>query len=316
MDELLAELPSSMQESSMFKASKQIDDFRVKAPIFSEKPITAKLGSKEGIYIDQRMFAYEIEQDEQGNQVKKRKGVLRPSKIVNNDTIAVGESLASTFKQQGGKKLYNGMLVEMKEDWGIGVNLGYGILDNVVGGINGGVELRLARYTKGILPDNINRLLRGWHLNINASFNMFNDKNFFGDTTIQNAVFGGSSKGSVITYGGSLSRETYFTKKGNIYLMPEFGAGLIGLNVAGKSEYEINGSSLYINGGLGLGFHFGPSVAMFVKPCFNMRLGYDWTDKDDVALTDVDSYEKSTDWGFDKLNSFSTPVYVGLRLKF
>jgi hypothetical protein len=47
-----------------------------------------------------------------------------------------------------------------------------------------------------------------------------------------------------------------------------------------------------------------------------MRLGYDWTDKDDVALTDVDSYEKSTDWGFDKLNSFSTPVYVGLRLKF
>jgi hypothetical protein len=316
MDELLAELPSSMQESSMFKASKQIDDFRVKAPIFSEKPITAKLGSKEGIYIDQRMFAYEIEQDEQGNQVKKRKGVLRPSKIVNNDTIAEGESLASTFRQQGGKKLYNGMLVEMKEDWGIGVNLGYGILDNVVGGINGGVELRLARYTKGILPDNINRLLRGWHLNINASFNMFNDKNFFADSSVQSFIFGGASKGSVITYGGSLSRETYFTKKGNLYVMPEFGAGLASLTISGQGENQLIGSSLYINGGIGIGFHFGPSLSLFAKPCFNMRLGYDWVDQNEVPLTGVEELEKSSDWGFDKLNNFSTPVYVGLRLKF
>jgi hypothetical protein len=47
-----------------------------------------------------------------------------------------------------------------------------------------------------------------------------------------------------------------------------------------------------------------------------MRLGYDWVDQNEVPLTGVEELEKSSDWGFDKLNNFSTPVYVGLRLKF
>lgn len=70
MDELLLETPSKIQADATFNLSKKIEDFRVKAPIYQTKPLSAKLGTKEGLYFEQRFFVYEIVLDKDGNQKK------------------------------------------------------------------------------------------------------------------------------------------------------------------------------------------------------------------------------------------------------
>ncbi|MDR2138886.1 MAG: hypothetical protein LBP50_05000 [Tannerella sp.] len=99
------------------------EDFKVKAPIFAVSPIRAKIGRKEGLTVDQRYFAYEIELDEQGERVTKRKGVVRAtSSIVKNDTVATGNGGTSKFYQVHGRKLQEGMLLQQKPDFGISIS--------------------------------------------------------------------------------------------------------------------------------------------------------------------------------------------------
>jgi hypothetical protein len=100
------------------------EDFKVKTEIFAVSPILARIGTKEGVTVDQRYFVYEIQQDEAGHQKTKRKGVIRAtSKIAQNETVATaGESPATKFYQTYGKRLEAGMLMQQKPDWGIGIS--------------------------------------------------------------------------------------------------------------------------------------------------------------------------------------------------
>lgn len=174
MDELLTEIPASMQEDMVSKGGRKIEDFKMRAPIFQEYPTTVKLGSKEGIYYDERFFVYEIGLDKKGNKVKKRIGILRSSKIANNSVVATGNSSASTFRQQGGKRLNQGLLVELKEDFGFGLSIGYGLLDNFVGGANVGVEIRIPSLFKS--KAGYGKFLRGLYLNGNVGYNILPKK--------------------------------------------------------------------------------------------------------------------------------------------
>lgn len=321
MDELLAEIPGIMQDKIVFQGGRKIEDFKIRGPIYQEYPTTVKLGSKEGLYFDERFFVYEIQQDKNGKEQKNKVGVLRVSKIAKNDTIATGNSLASTFKQQGGRSLYSGLLVELKEDYGLGLTAGYGIADNFFGGVNIGAEARLSSILKS--KDSWGRYLRGVYVNVNITYNAFSDQNFFKDTSVQSLVFGGKSSGNSITAGASLSRETYFTKKGNLYLMPEVGFGIHSLEIDGKDSTfaTLNAQSYYVNFGVGMGWHLSPTISLFVKANSVMKLGYSWTDKDgeefdDESLDFINKQEKSSDWGFNKLTNMSLPINLGLRIRF
>jgi hypothetical protein len=78
--------------------------------------------------------------------------------------------------------------------------------------------------------------------------------------------------------GVSLSRETYISKKGNFYLMPELGAAIHNATVTKlgdeelKEEDQFQISSLYINGTLGFGRHFGPMTSFIAKLGFNTSI--------------------------------------------
>ena len=328
MDQLLAELPSSMQDVMVFKGGREIEDFKMRAPIFQEKPITVKLGTKEGLYYDERFFVYEMEQDKEGKTVKKRRGVLRTSNIADNSMIATGASPASKFRQQGGKKLYQGTLVELYEDYGYGFSIGYGLLDNFIGGATVSAEVRIPRLFKG--SGKLNKYLRGLYLNVNASYNplmtgtqLYDNKEFLGFYDNVEGLEQGKYDFQCISYGGSLSRETYFTRKGNLYLMPEIGGGLFTADAKDYEYFDTNdsevkkgtltASGIYVNGSLGLGYHFTPMISFFVKGGFCMKLGDPtWKVEDDEI--DLSNLKYSDD--FKTIKGISIPVFAGLRFRF
>ena len=360
MDELLSLVPKMMQDRVIFVGGKKIDDFKMKAPIFQEYPTTVKLGKKEGLYYDQRFFVYDIIVDKDGNQHKKRRGVVRPKAIADNVKIADGDSPASSFQQQGGRYLYQGSLVELKEDVGIGLSAGYGLVDQIYGGVTLGLDFRIPRFTKNILPLGANKLIRNLHLNAGFSINSFTSKNIFEPTStyfdsLSNIYSAGQMDtlktkynsylftGSSSMFYVSLSREIYFTRKGNVFVAPEIAYSMMSL-IANekdsqdsiKAKYTFSNSSLM--GGLGIGYHLTPSIQLFVKAFVNYKLGFfsmkdqngrNWTsDKDGTIkngsifddplnVSASSSLEKVTSsWGLNKMNDISTPLYVGVRFKF
>ncbi len=318
MDELITELPIDMQNSMVSKGGRKIEDFKMRAPIFQESPVSVKLGTKEGLYYDERFFVYEIVTDKKGNKEKKRVGILRSSKIVDNSIVAAGTSPASTFRQEGGKRLYQGSLVELKEDFGLGFNLGYIVSDPLAGGMTLGAEIRIPKLLKG--SAGWNKYLRGIYLNANVSIGSFSDQKL----NVEDASYYyniNKSSGSTMAFGASLSRETYFLKKGNLYVMPEIGAGLFS---ASLTELEgtapvggINMGSLYVNGGLGLGFHFTPMISVFAKAGFNMKIGEPgFTNDAGEELDLILSVSQNNSSVFSKARGLSTPISAGLRFRF
>ena len=118
------------------------EDFRVKTVLFATAPIRAKIGTKEGVTVDQRYFVYERQLNEAGEETAKRKGVVRAtSNIVKNDTIATGEGGTTTFYQTYGVRLYEGMTMQQKADWGVGVSLRGGTDISLLGEFSVGMWL-------------------------------------------------------------------------------------------------------------------------------------------------------------------------------
>ena len=139
--------------------------------------------------------------------------------------------------------------------------------------------------------------------------------------------------------GISLSREMYFTKKGNLFVSPELGVNILSITAENNDDpndkYEF--SNLAIAGGIGIGYHITPIVQLFGKAMVNYKLGaYDITSNSSIQVDNngnitsgavlysdyndgyaTEPIEKlNSEWGFDKINSLSTPVYVGVRFKF
>ena len=102
MRELLEDIPAEIQNNAVFELGRKIEDFRLKVTVFKAYPVSAKLGTKEDLYIDQRFYVYEIEQEKNGNQKINRKGVVRVKTINDNKQVATGSSLPSVFQQVAG----------------------------------------------------------------------------------------------------------------------------------------------------------------------------------------------------------------------
>ncbi len=107
------------------KLEKDLEAFRVKTPIVSTKPITAKIGKKEGLTHERRYFVWEYVEGNSGKTVAKRKGVIRAKKVVDNRQDELGQTQSSIFYQVGGKKLEEGMTLQERKDYGIGFSGGY-----------------------------------------------------------------------------------------------------------------------------------------------------------------------------------------------
>ena len=99
---------------------KSYEEFRVKTPLFSTEPITAKIGLKEDITADSRFEVLEIVEKEDGRTEYKRVGIIKPIKgrIWDNRFMAEFEEenketdlTATEFEIVNGSGFYPGMLI-------------------------------------------------------------------------------------------------------------------------------------------------------------------------------------------------------------
>ncbi len=329
-DELLAIVADEVKKESILKITKKVDDLKTKSSIHSEKPITAKIGTKEGLAIDQRYFVYEIvKKDENSPEEKKRRGVLRVKKVANTDGEAKGHTATSVFTQQGGRKLYQGMLIELNEDRGIIPNIGYTMNfgNKALGGISGGASYRISDIFKQLRKINSlknNKTLKkleqkvvpGIHAGFNVTLNMFKDLQY------------GRNQFSGMTWliEGRLSKEFYFTPKGNIYVQPYVGVGF-----SSYSFSKINGQKITQNTnkpsmsafalpfGLKLGYNIHPSVSIAVIPHGIKTFQYTFykgkNDKTGIKMVNIEGDEQG--FGLDRLEgalNFGATVSLRIRI--
>lgn len=115
-------LAQKIHESSDVYSAQRVEDFKAKSSVYSVRPITSKLGEKEGVRPERRYYVYQLEADGQGGVLAKRKGVVRASnKIAKNVAIATGDSELTRFYQIQGGKIREGMLMQENPDFGFSV---------------------------------------------------------------------------------------------------------------------------------------------------------------------------------------------------
>jgi hypothetical protein len=138
--ELKKDLQKLLVQSVWDKAMRKVDDFQPKTTLLAKRKIS--LGTKENLKIDNKFFIYENVQNNKGDIVKKKRSTMRVKKVANNDGKATGNSATSKLYKIGYGKAKEGMLVQQKEDLGVGISLGYGDLS----------WIRLDYRLKGITP--------------------------------------------------------------------------------------------------------------------------------------------------------------------
>ncbi len=156
-EELFQKMIATSIQSVIFKIEKDLEDFKIKTPVYKAKPISAKIGRKEGLKTDQRFFVVEMKQKRSGDIVAKRKAVVRAKKIIDNRNVATGNSNEfSTFYQTSGLGIEPGMLMQQRNDLGIGLSAGYSF-----GGMGGGyakLEFNIARFAASMVDIGITQL--------------------------------------------------------------------------------------------------------------------------------------------------------------
>lgn len=91
-------------------------------------PIKAKIGEKEGVYVDQLFFTYEYRQKRNGEIITRKTGVVRAKKVVDNRNYASGNSDVSSFYRAHWGRYKKGMFLVQKRDKGTNISLGIGHL--------------------------------------------------------------------------------------------------------------------------------------------------------------------------------------------
>lgn len=157
-DELFQQMVNTGLEACVFDFERSLSDFQVKTPLYSTHPLKAKIGKKEGVKVDHRYFVMEFEQNRKGETEGVRKGVIRAKKVVDNRKVATGDSkLYSKFYQVAGKSLMEGMLMQQKNDFGIGISAGTSV-SGEMGGFYLKGEGNVALLTSRVFPIGIPQL--------------------------------------------------------------------------------------------------------------------------------------------------------------
>jgi hypothetical protein len=315
LDELLNEAALKIYDEVFYKFSKKIDDFRVKVALKSDYPTLAKIGSKEGIFMGQKFNVYY----KKGDEIKRKKGVVRVKRIVNNNIVADGQMPSSRFFQVGGRKIKGYYFLESKEDRGSSLSFYKSFNDSsATGGYGFSYDKRLDHIFKLYNTDGVGRIIRNFNVGFNLLANPFNKE--FISRTDANEFDTSSFVGATFNFGLNFGREVYLNRRGNFYLLPE-----IGFNLLGYYFNQINGELIElkrpestfinygINYGLGLGINITPSVSLIAKYQYYLRL----SDFKNVNKTEDDSeLILSENNNFKNINNISNPIYIGLRIKF
>lgn len=151
-DEKLNLLNSQLGKAVVEKLVGANSDFIIKKTLISSKPIAATIGSKEGLFVDQRFFVYETVMNRNEQLVNKRRSVIRVKNVSDNKRETAGKTTPSEFYQVASGKIdHYGMFIQEKKEYGVGLSASKVFKDSYGEGI-GGLELmatlRISRFIK------------------------------------------------------------------------------------------------------------------------------------------------------------------------
>lgn len=292
-EQLLLKLLQDGINNNQASIEKSIEEFKVKASIFSTHPLEAKIGKKEGLKTDHRYFVYEMQQDKSGIITAKRKGVVRATQyIVDNRTVSTGNTKTSRFYQVAGGKLDEGMLLQQHNDAGLAITLGASM--GGVNGFDGRLDFNLSRLFGAKMPTMLKLYIEGGYDPIEAT------------NTKVGAIETPSTYTNFLRFGGGLGKEFCFAH--HFKFQPFLGAGLE--MASDKDNTELTLSTLYGRGGL----LFGVNILHNLQLTYAAGTYYPFgtiTDKDNnvVKVNNADTWMEAFDRG-GLTNTF------GLRLEF
>jgi hypothetical protein len=239
MTQLLEAIPQGMEDAVISDLSKKIDAFKVKTAVYSTEPLMAKIGTKEGVRLDQLYYIYEIRIDKKGNQKKSRKGAARVIEVADNKGVATGNSSASTLQQRGGSEVYQGMLLEHKEDRGLEFGIQYFPLSSNRTGVNS-VHLTAA-YRLG---NKINT--HSWLGIVGIGVSARSDVYAGRISTESQDVASRNEDVTATSIYALFAKEIFFTNHGRIYARPAIGLGLNSMDFSTDEGDAISAISLPI----------------------------------------------------------------------
>ena len=250
-DELFQQLISTGGDNAIFMIERKYEPFRVKVPVFTAKPIGAKVGLKEGLKFDQRYFVLEYRMNDKNEMITKRRAVVRSKKIIDNRKMATGHSTeTSKFYQVAGHRVDEGMLMQQRNDYGIGLSLGYA--SGEIGGVTGKLEYNVST----LLWSFTGKKIAIKQLKVFGEFGSqtkeYNTPLFIGDQDV-----------SFTRYHVGISKGYYFARN---FSLTFFGA--YGMENASNDDFSVSGedtdlSTVYLNFGASIAANLTYNIQLF-----------------------------------------------------
>ncbi|MBK9146723.1 MAG: hypothetical protein IPM12_02750 [Flavobacteriales bacterium] len=317
-EEILAKFASRMQKQAVERCSKKVSELRPRAPVVEAYPLTARLGTKEDVKVNDRFVAFEYKQGRKGYSMK-RKGVVRAYKVTRNQTDADGRTKPSTFQQQGGWKVWPGMSIEERHDLGVNISGGYVMGNAISTGISGTVKW-----------NGLGTLTRFPNFYIGGFFN-----NYFGSSLDASGLVGsigrdpkpGEWSGNGTDIGFLLSKEFYLMNRGNLYVEPTLGYGLATWHFTNNGSEAISNKSdkdalsykyRRINLGCGVGHHLGPFLALELRPSIGLTTKFEYDNESGGAIlrTNVELSDEAQELTKSFKSGIVPSVLVALKVRF
>jgi len=172
--ELMMQMSQMALDAALTDIENQNQDFRVKAMVSEVRPISAKIGKKEGLKFDQRYFVFENRQRNNGTLYSKRVAVVKSMKVVDNRQVTTGETKPSNFYQIAGGKVDNyGMFLEQHND--IGLNVFLGSTFTGLTGFTGRAEYYISKAFGGFVGSGSGKGATSWKIYAEGGYDLKND---------------------------------------------------------------------------------------------------------------------------------------------
>ena len=283
-ESLIADAKQAFADNMQEIITRRVEDFQVVTPLLSLRPYTGNIGTKEGLKIDNRYMIFEIlAQDSLGNPTKKQKVSTFRVKKASNNSITTSTTAPSVFYKIGGGKPDIGMLMQNKEDVGIGISVGYGNdafvrLDYRLKGISTGLKVYLDIHPLRNLTD-VDKM----EFNNEA----FEDLLGLGGLTIETPL--------PFIFNAALGVEKTLMAGSRLGLTPFIGGGLTGVMLAGDvfnypvgndetltykydSKESVLYSAFFANGGVRLNLFLSANLSLVSSVGYSMPIMETWND--------------------------------------
>ena len=131
--EINVDLATSTIDDALITHANNYEPLKVKTVVFSTGPITAKIGKKEGLKIDNRFEVFENRESRSGEKSATKMGYVRVSKVADNAKNADGNSEVSKFYKAPARRVEKNMIMKEISEAGIqiGAEIGFGESTNI-----------------------------------------------------------------------------------------------------------------------------------------------------------------------------------------